>query len=59
MSGTAVTTPVLAVSGWAPRFQKAIPDVLPNTKEQRCWWHKIGNVLARSRSRCTRREEAH
>lgn len=20
--------------------------MFPNTKEQRCWWHKIGNVLA-------------
>jgi putative transposase len=21
-------------------------DVFPETREQRCWWHKIGNVLA-------------
>ncbi|ETW26534.1 hypothetical protein MGAST_16985 [Mycobacterium gastri 'Wayne'] len=27
-------------------FWKAVRDVFPDTKEQRCWWHKIGNVLA-------------
>jgi putative transposase len=38
--------PVLAVGDGALGFWKAIRDVFPDTKEQRCWWHKIGNVLA-------------
>jgi hypothetical protein len=25
-------------------FWKAVRDVFPETAEQRCWWHKIGNV---------------
>jgi lipid A disaccharide synthetase len=25
---------------------EALRDVFADTKEQRCWWHKIGNVLA-------------
>jgi putative transposase len=27
-------------------FWKAVRDVFPETREQRCWWHRIGNVLA-------------
>ena len=38
--------PVLAVGDGALGFWKAVRDVFPGTKEQRCWWHKIGNVLA-------------
>jgi putative transposase len=38
--------PVLAVGDGALGFWKAIRDVFPDTREQRCWWHKIGNVLA-------------
>ena len=38
--------PVLAVGDGALGFWKAIRDVFPDTAEQRCWWHKIGNVLA-------------
>ena len=38
--------PVLAVGDGALGFWKAVRDVFPETKEQRCWWHKIGNVLA-------------
>ena len=38
--------PVLAVADGALGFWKAIRDVFPDTREQRCWWHKIGNVLA-------------
>jgi transposase-like protein len=37
--------PVLAVGDGALGFWKAIRDVFPETAEQRCWWHKIGNVL--------------
>ena len=38
--------PVLAVGDGALGFWKAVRDVFPETDEQRCWWHKIGNVLA-------------
>jgi putative transposase len=41
-----MTAPVLAVGDGALGFWKAIRDVFPDTKEQRCWWHKIGKVLA-------------
>jgi putative transposase len=41
-----MTAPVLAVGDGALGFWKAIRDVFPQTGEQRCWWHKIGNVLA-------------
>lgn len=37
--------PVLAVGDGALGFWKAIRDVFPDTKEQRCWWHKMANVL--------------
>jgi transposase-like protein len=38
--------PVLAVGDGALGFWKALREVFPDTREQRCWWHKIGNVLA-------------
>ena len=38
--------PHLAVGDGALGFWKAIRDVFPDTAEQRCWWHKTGNVLA-------------
>ena len=41
-----MTAPVLAVGDGALGFWKAVRDVFPETVEQRCWWHKIGNVLA-------------
>jgi transposase-like protein len=41
-----MTAPVLAVGDGALGFWKAVRDVFPETIEQRCWWHKIGNVLA-------------
>jgi transposase-like protein len=41
-----MTAPALAVGDGALGFWKAIRDVFPKTVEQRCWWHKIGNVLA-------------
>ncbi len=36
---------VLAVGDGAPGFWKALRDVFATTREQRCWGHKIGNVL--------------
>jgi transposase-like protein len=41
-----MTAPVLAVGDGALGFWKAVRDVFPETVEQRCWWHKIGNVLS-------------
>ncbi len=38
--------PVLAVGDGALGYWSALPDVFPTSKEQRCWFHKIGNVLA-------------
>jgi len=37
--------PVLAVGDGALGFWAAIRDVFPETREQRCWFHKIANVL--------------
>ena len=41
-----MTAPVLAVGDGALGFWKALREVFPATREQRCWFHKIGNVLA-------------
>ena len=38
--------PVLAIGDGALGFWKAIREVFPDTKEQRCWFHLAGNVLA-------------
>jgi len=38
--------PVLAVGDGALGFWKALREVFPETNEQRCWWHKMANVLA-------------
>src|SRR5262249_7597287 len=38
--------PVLAVGDGALGFWKALRDVFPDTREQRCWFHPISNVLA-------------
>ena len=37
--------PVLAVGDGALGFWKALRDVSPETREQRCWVHRIANVL--------------
>jgi len=37
--------PKLATGDGALGFWKALPKVFPRTKEQRCWFHKSGNVL--------------
>ena len=38
--------PVLAAGDGALGFWGALREVFPQTKEQRCWFHKIANVLA-------------
>ena len=37
--------PVVAVGDGALGFWAALRDVFPKTREQRCWVHKIANVL--------------
>ena len=50
--------PVLAVGDGALGFWGALREVFPDTREQRCWFHKIGNVLVRAAEvRASRREE--
>jgi transposase-like protein len=38
--------PVLAIGDGALGFWGALREVFPETREQRCWFHKISNVLA-------------
>jgi transposase-like protein len=38
--------PVLAVGDGALGFWTALREVFPDSREQRCWFHKIANVLA-------------
>jgi transposase-like protein len=38
--------PVLAVGDGALGFWKAVREVFPDTREQRCWFHVSSNVLA-------------
>ncbi len=38
--------PVLAVGDGALGFWSALREVFPGTREQRCWFHKIANVLS-------------
>src|SRR3546814_17111945 len=41
-----MTAPVLAVGDGALGFWKALREVFPDTREQRCWFHKQANVLS-------------
>jgi putative transposase len=41
-----MTAPVLAVGDGALGFWKAVREVFPATREQRCWYHKQADVLA-------------
>jgi transposase-like protein len=38
--------PVLAVGDGALGFWAALREVFPEAREQRCWFHKMGNVLS-------------
>ncbi|GGO71780.1 hypothetical protein GCM10012289_38260 [Nonomuraea cavernae] len=38
--------PVLAIGDGALGFWSALREVFPQVKEQRCWFHKIANVLS-------------
>ena len=37
--------PELAVADGALGFWKALDEVFPGTRHQRCWFHKVGNLL--------------
>lgn len=37
--------PLLATGDGAMGFWSALEEVFPNTTQQRCWFHKMGNVL--------------
>ena len=37
--------PVLTVGDGALGFWNALTDIFPQAKQQRCWFHKMGNVL--------------
>ena len=37
--------PLLAVGDGAMGFWAALEEVFPATRAQRCWFHKLGNVL--------------
>lgn len=45
LSTRGMQAPVVAVGDGALGFWAALRDVWPEAKEQRCWFHKIGNVL--------------
>lgn len=40
-----IHAPALAVGDGALGFWNAITEVFPKTRHQRCWFHKMGNVL--------------
>lgn len=41
-----MAAPVLAVGDGALGFWKALRDVIPQTREQPCWFHKQANITA-------------
>ena len=52
------TAPVLAVGDGNLGFWAALRDVFPETREQRCWKHKIANVLDKLPKRLQARAKA-
>ena len=49
------TAPQIAVADGALGFWKALGEVWPTTREQRCWVHKTANILNKSRRAYTPR----
>lgn len=43
--------PVLAIGDDALGFRKALREVFPDTRQQRCWFHKTANVSPHYRNR--------
>ena len=54
-----LSAPKLAVADGALGFWNALRDVLPETEEQRCWVHKIANVLDKLPKRLQPRAKSH
>ena len=52
-------TPKLAIADGALGFWTALRDVYPATEEQRCWVHKIANVLDKLPKRLQPRAKSH
>ncbi len=53
-----MTAPMLAVGDGALGFWAAVKEVFPETQEQRCWVHKIRNVLNKLPKRLQERAKA-
>lgn len=53
-----MTPPMLAVGDGALGFRAALGEVFPETREQRCWVHKIANILDALPKRLHRRAKA-
>jgi len=45
LSQRGLQAPLLAIGDGALGFWKAVRDVWPQTREQRCWVHRLANVL--------------
>ncbi len=54
-----MNTPRLAIGDGALGFWKAVRNVFPETREQRCWVHKIANVLDKLPKRLQGRAKEH
>jgi Transposase, Mutator family len=52
-----MTAPALAIGDGALGFWGALREVFPQTREQRCWFHKITMFLPHCRNRPPRCEE--
>ena len=52
-------TPLIAIGDGALGFWKAVGHVFPETREQRCWVHKIANVLDKLPKRLQGRAKEH
>lgn len=49
-----MTAPVPAIGDGALGFCKAVHEVFPETRQQRCWFHKQANVTVRLRTKVTK-----
>jgi len=45
LSARGMQAPVVAIGDGALGFWAAVREVWPETREQRCWFHRLGNVL--------------
>ena len=54
-----MNAPLLAAGDGALGFWKAVRNVFPETREQRCWVHKIANVLDKLPKRLQGRAKEH